>query len=1087
MLRNSTGSQDMEILDWLSPTDQAGGEQSAIYSKAQRDRTSQTGDWFLNSRKYRKWKAEPGSIMWLHGVGWFSIPNAHKVCEFDTTKRLAYWYFNFNQNGQQAVDIMLRSVIRQLCPNPLPESIMKSWEAHRQGREPTQAKLFDIFEQMIESYTGHIVLILDALDECPRNAGELCTSRFRWADLQIMRLERCHTEVAINNVLETLPKDLSETYSAVLNDVPEDDRDAARTILIWVTFSRHPLTLEFLANLAGLIRPEDVVDICTTYLINVSSDNFIRLAHFSVKEFLVSADVSGETDWYRFSASTGHLTIANTSLSLLLKTDDNLTRDAALGRPSIAHLFSSSVAYLNWVRIANDYRASNSWYLSVDELEPPIYRASKMGLLRIVQNLLEKGADPLAPFYEVFPFEENAFYAAAEMGHLDVLELLLEMSTVISKDLACTIINRIDYGDQERERVSKILTSLHDKTSFYNDPKHGNAIDERIIAAVAGNRWSGDILIQILLDWPNRAAIHITRDVMGAAVHNIPCGEIIMGRLLEEQGIRAYIDPCGVTCMIEYGYLNPGVVKIVVETRGREIQFDDWTMERFMEHASPELTELLLACRDDISVTSKMLEAAADNENGPGALRVLMKKRASATTVSTEVLATAAANTRCGLEIMKVLLEEWSPNTPIGEEVIYELASNSKYGPEIMNLFLQREQTGIAISQEVLAEAARFNRREMLEILVNNAGSGITITTEILCEAALNWWSAEAVMTYLLELGGKDLEISEDVLVSAARNADEGANLLTSVLDRFPEARVTDRVFKAACHSRNSMSVLLERFPNPLPKEIVVEGIAEDVVFGHYALEVLLGQEIIDIDQDLVEKLAHSPSALETLLKFKPDFPVSHQTLLVAATNAGCMNAVLSACKMEIAITADIVDAALMSVDFQVIHLLFGQYKSRFPITDMVLTRTALSECPDDPLHFLLEKEPGVDLQLVWENVWQSDSLEADKLGASNILVRHAGLKVTESMMENTAFRSVGDEHDFDHLIQFCGMKKIPMPGSERAMWIVIERFHDWWTVECFLKHNPEIKLTQEQFDALAGDASVHESMMETLLDRKDF
>lgn len=152
-----------------------------------------------------------------------------------------------------------------------------------------------------------------------------------------MRLERCHTEVAINNVLETLPKDLSETYSAVLNDVPEDDRDAARTILIWVTFSRHPLTLEFLANLAGLIRPEDVVDICTTYLINVSSDNFIRLAHFSVKEFLVSADVSGETDWYRFSASTGHLTIANTSLSLLLKTDDNLTRDAALGRPVLIY------------------------------------------------------------------------------------------------------------------------------------------------------------------------------------------------------------------------------------------------------------------------------------------------------------------------------------------------------------------------------------------------------------------------------------------------------------------------------------------------------------------------------------------------------------------------------------------------------------------------------------------------------------------------------------------------------------------------------------------------------------------------------
>ncbi|KAE8339570.1 hypothetical protein BDV24DRAFT_165317 [Aspergillus arachidicola] len=121
------------------------------------------------------------------------------------------------------------------------------------------------------------------------------------------------------------------------------------------------------------------------------------------------------------------------------------------------------------------------------------------------------------------------------------------------------------------------------------------------------------------------------------------------------------------------------------------------------------------------------------------------------------------------------------------------------------------------------------------------------------------------------------------------------------------------------------------------------------------------------------------------------------------------------------------------------------------------------------------------------ENVWKSDSSEADKLGASRVLIRHAGLEVTESMMENTASRRVNDTCDFDELIQFCIRENIPMPGSERAMWIAIERFHDWWTVRGFLEYKPDLKITLEKFDALVGNESVLEFLMESLLERKDF
>ncbi|GAB1208113.1 hypothetical protein APSETT445_006853 [Aspergillus pseudonomiae] len=1196
-LGRNEGSLDLEILDWLSPTDQSGREQSAIYSKAQYDRTSQTGDWFLDSPEYQKWKAESGSIMWLHGV------DVLQACECDPTKRLAYWYFTFDQNKQQVVDIMLRSVMRQLCPHPVPESIVKLWKEHRQGREPTRTDLYSTFEQMVESCTGRIILILDALDECPETPENsargtllqflnrliarhkqtlhiLATSRpeydilchlskhtaidieealsqdverfvndrlvtgklaewlnknqpmkekiqkkllgierprFRWADLQIKSLERCTTQKAINNTLETLPKDLSGTYSKILNDMSEDDRDAARTILIWVTFSRDQLTLEFLAKLVNFIQPQGVIDVCTTDLITVS-DDFVRLAHFSVKEFLAPADISSETDWYQFSASTGHFTIANESISLLLQTKDNLTRDTAFDQPvlvyaakylhfhlseleqlgfwppelheSIAHLFDSSVAYLNWVRIANDDRDfSNDWYLSADKLEPPIFRASRMGLIRVVESLLKNGADPLAPFYRTLSGKKNGLEAAAQWGHLDVLGLLVQTSTVIPKNLVCSIIKFIRCG-QERERVCKILASLHEKSSFYYDPEHSKTIDKHIIAAAAANWWSADVLIQILLDWPTRGAVYITRGVMRAVLHNTKHSERIMQLLLREQGTHpdVYMTRDGINYMIDMGMFNPDVVKIVVEMRGHEIPFNDRTVKCIVRYTSTAVLELLMSNRDDVSITPEMLEAVAGSEHGLGAFR-LLKRKAPTINITRKMLVAAAENVHDGFEIMKLLLEEWSPDTPVGEEVIYGLASNRYQGLEIMNLLLQRQQTGIAISQKVLARAARFTNREMLEVLVNNTESGIKITPKILCAAVDNWQSAEAVMTYLFDLGGKDLEIPENVLVSAAKNTAEGANVLSLVLDRFPEAKVTDRVFEAACESQDSMSVLLRRFPNQFPKEIVIEKIATDtIVYGFHALELLIHQGVIDIDQNLVEKLAGNSRALRILLQLKPDFPVSHQTLLVAAAKStSCMDIVLFACKMEFAITADIVDAALKSCDFTVIRLLFDQYGSRFPITEMVLTRAALHKNPYGALDFLLGKEPGVDLQRVWETVWQSDCSEVDKLGASEVLLKRAGLEVTESMMENTASRSVDYKDDFDDLIQFSIREKIPMPGSERAMWIVIERFHDWQTVESFLEYKPDIRIPLQQFYALAGYESVPGGLIQTLLARKDF
>jgi hypothetical protein len=113
-----------------------------------------------------------------HGRHKLTCPSSTIIADFDNiyeddpTKRLAYWYFNFNQEKTQVLDIMLRSIIRQLCPNPVPKYVIKLWKEHcPQGREPTQRLLLGVLEQILESSPGSTFLILDALDECPERPG----------------------------------------------------------------------------------------------------------------------------------------------------------------------------------------------------------------------------------------------------------------------------------------------------------------------------------------------------------------------------------------------------------------------------------------------------------------------------------------------------------------------------------------------------------------------------------------------------------------------------------------------------------------------------------------------------------------------------------------------------------------------------------------------------------------------------------------------------------------------------------------------------------------------------------------------------
>ena len=144
-----------------------------------------------------------------------------------------------------------------------------------------------------------------------------CISRFRWAVCQLESLRKCHTLNSLRRTLQDLPNGLYETYDRILSNVPEVHRVHVQRALMWLAFSRLPMTLGQVAEAVLVGREQqsmdpvdqfrdvhDLLELCSSFVclvgvpslsppnspITIPSDAglILRLAHSSVKEYMVS-------------------------------------------------------------------------------------------------------------------------------------------------------------------------------------------------------------------------------------------------------------------------------------------------------------------------------------------------------------------------------------------------------------------------------------------------------------------------------------------------------------------------------------------------------------------------------------------------------------------------------------------------------------------------------------------------------------------------------------------------------------------------------------------------------------------------------
>lgn len=132
----------------------------------------------------------------------------------------------------------------------------------------------------------------------------LTLRRFLWVRFQIEELCYAGSDEAILEILDDLPRTISETYDRILCRISRKPRgrellETARRVLPWIIAARRPLTVAELGE-AAAIQPGDthllrqrivhndmhILEACSNFVVH-AADGTVLLAHHTVQEYFV--------------------------------------------------------------------------------------------------------------------------------------------------------------------------------------------------------------------------------------------------------------------------------------------------------------------------------------------------------------------------------------------------------------------------------------------------------------------------------------------------------------------------------------------------------------------------------------------------------------------------------------------------------------------------------------------------------------------------------------------------------------------------------------------------------------------------------
>ncbi|TIA05588.1 hypothetical protein D6C81_10451 [Aureobasidium pullulans] len=820
LLTSLEGATEREMLDWLSSSPKL----SNIQSDTRDCRVYETGDWLVQDSRYSMW-FQTGGLIWLHGVGEFIRTrssdmmltrfswlwkNCAKVCIrlhtllskyltrfssriIDDLKerciplsntRVAYWYFQFSDSSTQNITHMLRSILRQLSPSPLPHQIYRLWSQHFHIQsEPSRAELLEVISDLVKSQEV-VYLVLDALDEYPAEKSperrtllmtikELMTScapslrclvtsrrepdiqqelesvaysiidvdpamqedvgklvafalsqdsirrwgdtlvsfastklldaqerlerRFRWTDLQIKRLRNCPTEYHFRTALDTIPETLEETYHQALKTIPRIYQDAVRTILIWLTSSFREMTSIEIAATVQFQGIQDVLRTCSSVLVTIidgDTQDTIKLAHFTVKEFLIRRLHHDESHhWYRFTSQLAHCYIAKQTLECLFGPSDLPRWQCLLGPPASPkwqELRRYAIRY--WPDHAKHNDGSSPWdpvqakvnaILQNDsrkELVPwlksecpielsynpdrttPLYFACLLGLLQAAEYYWQSPTQ--LPEKRDGRFK-TAVNAAAVMGHHGLFSWLMHPDRCVR--------NLITGNGRTFIDVSFIIENIQ------KSPRH-------ILSVISTSPW----------EFPaGKKIVHVE----AANLHGQ--GREIIEYLLDETDTIRDIDEDLVESA-SHNHLNPTILEALAERHVEEFPISCRTLVAVAGLSLDAFGKIIDARSADVDLNGHILLSIAEVPSGIDAIQMLLDRNMSV--IITDTLVESLATSPFGSDIMMLLMKNSKFEQDLTSEGIATIAG--RFDLKVLDRLLKIQRCAILEPLEIINQLA---------------------------------------------------------------------------------------------------------------------------------------------------------------------------------------------------------------------------------------------------------------------------------------------------------------------------------------------------------------------------------------------
>ncbi|KAL4799322.1 hypothetical protein BDV19DRAFT_385569 [Aspergillus venezuelensis] len=455
-----------------------------------------TGERLLSNKEFQAWKDDFSLGLWICGISGYGkttlsltiIDHLQEGCYIDgnSRKALTYFDFYFNDAKRQSADDMMRGIISQFdFQTSEISAFVDALFAFKSGQLATFDELVQLLQQLVSAFDD-VFLVLDALDECDnkdRSWEALQRINANNGRLHLLITSRPDDEAGMgfNRLKLGIKIVLHGTY--VDNDIRSYVLGRLRSDPKLRRWQRRPDLVDdikeaMITNAQGirLLDPRDILDLLPSIFVSTPPLNLdlttlrdnenienqqVRLAHFSVKQYLTSAGIqSGPASQYAVTEAKAHACIAQVCIAYLLQFNQpypamadviqtspllryaanywslharlalaNINPDAEERLCSIVmELFTSDTAYLNWSAFLDGYTPFNRYpgdngNDAFNRAPHPLYYASPFGLLNIARQLLD-----LTPTPDINNNGQvgTALAAACLSGHLETARLLLD-------------------------------------------------------------------------------------------------------------------------------------------------------------------------------------------------------------------------------------------------------------------------------------------------------------------------------------------------------------------------------------------------------------------------------------------------------------------------------------------------------------------------------------------------------------------------------------------------------------------------------------------------------------------------------------